>query len=115
VLLGPLGPFVRLGVSSTLMDGNAEIVGVEEEGDATVRAAGRLSPDVIIIGGDQRGSALLSERLRAAAPAAKLIFCPSDERIEVLDPGTSLVRRCPATAAEGLRLELSRGHHDPEE
>jgi DNA-binding NarL/FixJ family response regulator len=116
VLLGPLGPLVRLGVSSTLtMDGNVEIVGDEDETDAAVSAAGQLAPDVIILGGDPRAAKALSDRLRAAAPAATLIFCPTDERIEVLDPGTSKVRRCPATAADGLRLELSRRHDNAQE
>jgi DNA-binding NarL/FixJ family response regulator len=116
VLLGPLGALVRLGVSSTLsMHGDVEIVGEEDEVDAAVSAAGRLAPDVIILGGSSRASRALSARLRAAAPEAKLIFCPTDERIEVLDPGASTTRRCPATAADGLRFELSRRHVNAQE
>lgn len=108
VLLGPLGPLVRLGVSSTLsMHGRVEIVGDEDESDAAVRAAGRLAPDVIILGGSSDASPDLRKRLRRVAPKAKLIFCPTDERIEVLDPGTSRTRLCSASAAESLHFELS--------
>lgn len=109
VLIGPLEPLVRLGVTTVLANhGAAEIVGEVDGSDAVVGAAQRLAPDAIILGGSHGASRVLSERLRAVAPTASLIFCPIDERIEVLDPGTSRTRSCPATAADGLRFELSR-------
>lgn len=116
VLLGPLEPLVRLGVSSTLsMHGHVEIVGEEDEGDAAVSAAGRLAPDVIILGGSPGATGSLGARLRQVAPGATLIFCPVDERIEVLDPGASATRRSPAAAADPLHFELSRRHINAQE
>lgn len=117
VLLGPLEPLVRIGVTTMLASHGAagEIVGEEDEGDAVVGAAQRLAPDAIILGGSPRASRALGERLRSVAPRASLIFCPTDERIEVLDPGRSTTRRCPATAADGLRFELSRLHANAQE
>ncbi|MDX6677646.1 MAG: hypothetical protein QOE31_1698 [Solirubrobacteraceae bacterium] len=116
VLLGPLGPLVRVGVTTVLATLGAAVVHAEEdEGDVVVGAAQRLAPDAIILGGSPRASRALSERLRAVAPDASLIFCPTDERIEVLDPGTSTTRRCPARAADGLRFELSRLHANAQE
>ncbi len=69
--------------------------------------AGRLRPDAVVLDLDRRRRASCGERVRAAAPEAKVILWARDEdAMEVLDPGATTPRRVFTAVPEELRSEL---------
>jgi DNA-binding NarL/FixJ family response regulator len=108
-LLGNLEPVALLGMARVLEDGGHEVVGDADQPDAIVEAAGRLQPDTIVLGLDG-GTSDLRERVRSAAPAAKVILWSRDEtEMQVFDPHSSAPRWIGASAADALLKELARG------
>jgi hypothetical protein len=91
-----------------------EVVGYDDVPDTLVEQARILQPDAIVLGLDADGSATvageLGNRVRNAAPGAKLILWPRNEaEMHVFDPGSSAPRTIPASASEDLLRELSTG------
>jgi DNA-binding NarL/FixJ family response regulator len=108
VLLGNLAPMVRLGMRRVLSEDCAEVLdGDGDDGRSVVADAGRLRPDVVVLGRDgARGEELCAE-VRAAAPGAKVILWPPDEdEMEVLDPGRDAPRRVTPPLPKALLGEL---------
>ena len=109
-LIGNLEPVARLGMIRVLEDGGLEVVGDDEPPDALVEQARLLQPDAIVLGFDHDGTRELGDRVRDAAPGAKLILWPRDEaEMQVFDPGSSAPRRIAASASDALIRELGTG------
>lgn len=109
-LLGNLGPVAALGMTRVLEDGGLEVVGGDDLPDNLVEKARRLQPDAVVLGYEVGGESDLGERIRDAAPEAKLILWRRDEgEMHVFDPGSSAPRRLPASASEVLLEELRAG------
>jgi DNA-binding NarL/FixJ family response regulator len=108
VLLGNLEPMVRLGMMDVLQEDGVEVVGGEERPQALVLMAGRLRPDAVVLDLLARSSRELCDRVREAAPEAKVILWARDEdAMEILDPGATTPRRYFTAVPEELRMELS--------
>ena len=107
VLLGPLEPMVRLGMTEVLREGGVEVIGHEERSETLVLMAGRLRPDAVVLDLLERSARELAERVRAAAPDVKVVLWARDEdAMEVLDPGAGSPRRFVSALADELRSEL---------
>ena len=109
-LIGNLEPVARLGMTRVLEDGGVEVLGDGELPDAFVEQARLLQPDAIVLGYEAGASSDLGDRVRVAAPGAKLILWPRDEaEMRVFDPGSSAPRTIPASASDDLLRELHTG------
>jgi DNA-binding NarL/FixJ family response regulator len=107
VLLGNLEPMVRLGMLDVLAEDGIEVIGEEERPQALVLMAGRLRPDAVVLDLLQRSSRELTDSVRRASPATKVILWARDEdAMEVLGPGAATARRFFADVPEELRREL---------
>lgn len=107
-LVGNLKPVARVGMESVLGEGGIEVVGTDERPDAIVEEARRLQPDAIVLGFDPARPSDLRDRVRDAAPQAKLILCAHDEtEMQVFDPGSSAPRCIRASVSDALLSELS--------
>jgi DNA-binding NarL/FixJ family response regulator len=93
-----------------LEDDGLEVVGDADIPDTLVEEARRLQPDAIVIGLDRGRSSELTERVRIAAPGAKVILWARDEtEMRVFDPGSSAPRRVDTSASAALLRELKTG------
>jgi DNA-binding NarL/FixJ family response regulator len=109
-LIGNLEPVARLGMTRVLEDEGLEVVGDDELPDAFVEQARILQPDAIVLGLERSSLTDLGDRVRVAAPGAKLILWPRDEaEMQVFDPGSTSPRRIPASASDALIRELHTG------
>jgi hypothetical protein len=109
-MIGNLEPVARLGMTRVLEDGGLEVVGDDDPPDALVEQARLLQPDAIVLGFEGLALSDLSDRVRVAAPGAKLILWPRDEaEMHVFDPGSSAPRTIPASASDALLRELRNG------
>jgi hypothetical protein len=109
-MIGNLEPVARLGMTRVLEDGGLEVVGDDDPPDALVEQARLLQPDAIVLGYEGLHSSDLGDRVRVAAPGAKLILWPRDEaEMHVFDPGSSAPRTIPASASDALLRELHTG------
>ena len=107
VLLANLDTVMRSGIVQEFANDGIEVIGQEQSDEGIVFTASIATPDVIVIDGDSRGAPELRERLRLAAPDAKLILLPRDEVWPtVIDPPTGRPRLIPPPVLEALRSEL---------
>jgi len=107
---------VRAGLVRVLGDRGMQVLGEERDEDALVLTAAQALPDAIVLGSDDRGAAELGERLRAAAPVAKLILLPRDESgSEVIDPLSSTSRPMRPPISQELLNEVAASRPNPEE
>lgn len=107
VLLANLDTVMRSGIVQEFADDGIEVIGQERSEDGIVFTASIATPDVIVIDGDGDDAAKLRDRLRRAAPGAKLILLPRDEVWPtILDPLAARPRLMPPPALEALRNEL---------
>ena len=107
VLLANLDTVMRSGIVQEFANDGIEVIGQEQSEEGIVFTASIATPDVIVIDGDSRGAPELRERLRLAAPDAKLILLPRDEVWPtVIDPPTGRPRLIPPPVLEALRSEL---------
>ena len=94
-------------MSRLLADGGVEVFGEEEQAGRVVEEAKRLLPDAVVVGRDGESGRDLGEKVRAAAPNAKVILWARDEtEMEVFDPGCSTPRRIRTGVSEALLTEL---------
>lgn len=115
VLLGDLGPVACVGMRELASERGAAVVGEQHSDEAVVAEAARLQPDTVVLPLDAGPCRLLAARIRAAAPATKLIFWPRDEAVvEVLDRHSTVRRRIAKSAVQALSRELSATRSTPD-
>lgn len=120
-MLGNLGPIARMGMRRLLSDDGIEVVGDEPDGDARTSASidpevARAQPDVVVLDLDQTESQRLSERVRLACPQAKVVlWAPTENVMEVIDPGATRPRWVLSDAPEDLLAEMSTLQASPAE
>jgi AmiR/NasT family two-component response regulator len=111
VLLGNLGPIMRLGMNRVLSEEGCQVVGQEDRPSAIVGAAHRLHPDIVVLDLDGGSSNELAQLVRGASPETTVVLWAREEDLmEVLEPASSASRRVSAPIVERLRGELSSQH-----
>src|SRR3954465_2647935 len=87
VLLGNLGPIMRLGMNRVLSEQGCHVVGQEDRPSAIVGAAHRLRPAIVVLalaGGSSNGLARL---VRGPSPEPPVVLGAGEEDLmEVLEP-----------------------------
>src|ERR1700755_22398 len=68
VLLGNLGPIMRLGMTRVLSEQGCQVVGHEDRPSAIVGAAHRLRPDIVVLDLHHGSSYELAQLVRGASP-----------------------------------------------
>jgi DNA-binding NarL/FixJ family response regulator len=111
VLLGNLGPIMRLGMNRVLSEQGCQVVGQEDRPSAIVGAAHRLRPDIVVLDLDGGSSNELAQLVRGASPETTVVLWAREEDfMEVLEPASSTSRQVSAPIVERLRGELSGQH-----
>jgi DNA-binding NarL/FixJ family response regulator len=112
VLLGNLGPIMRLGMNRVLSEQGCHVVGQEDRPSAIVGAAHRLRPDIVVLDLDGGSSHELAQLVRGASPETTVVLWAREEDLmEVLGPASSASRLVSAPVLERLRGELSSQQH----
>ncbi len=107
VLLGNLEPIVLIGMTRVLGEAGAEVIGHEQHPSQIVTQAGKLRPDVVVIGLDGAGSRRLGHRVQEASADTKVILWARDETVmEVLDPDAADFRVVEEALPQQLRSEM---------
>jgi hypothetical protein len=90
-----------------LAESGLEVLADHIPAEALVEDVRRLSPDAIVLGLGGLTTSDLRERVRAAAPRAKVILWSRDEtQMQVFDPGSPTPRRVDDPDAHALVSEL---------
>ena len=111
VLLGNLGPIMRLGMNRVLSEQGCQVVGQEDRPSAIIGAAHRLRPDIVVLDLDNGSSYELAQLVRGASPETTVVLWAREEDLmEVLEPVKSTSRLVSAPIVERLRGELSGQH-----
>jgi DNA-binding NarL/FixJ family response regulator len=111
VLLGNLGPIMRLGMKRVLIEQGCQVVGQEDRPSAIVGAAHRLHPDIVVLDLDNGSSYELAQLVCGASPETTVVLWAREEDLmEVLEPASSTSRLVSAPIVERLRGELSGQH-----
>ena len=111
VLLGNLGPIMRLGMNRVLSEQGCQVVGQEDRPSAIVGAAHRLRPDIVVLDLDGGSSYELAQLVGGASPETTVVLWAREEDLmEVLEPASSTSRLVAAPIVERLRGELSGQH-----
>ena len=111
VLLGNLGPIMRLGMNRVLSEQGCQVVGQEDRPSAIIGAAHRLRPDIVVLDLDNGSSHELAQLVRGASPETTVVLWAREEDLmEVLEPASSTSRLVSAPIVERLRGELSGQH-----
>ena len=112
VLLGNLGPIMRLGMNRVLSEQGCQVVGHEDRPSAIIGAAHRLRPDIVVLDLDNGSSHELAWLVRGASPETTVVLWAREEDfMEVLEPASSASRLVSAPILERLRGELSSQQH----
>src|ERR1044072_9629372 len=74
VLLGNLGPIMRLGMNRVLSEQGCHVVGQEDRPSAIVGAAHRLRPDIVVLDLDGGSSNELAQLVRGASPETTVVL-----------------------------------------
>ena len=111
VLLGNLGPIMRLGMNRVLSEQGCHVVGQEDRPSAIVGEAHRLRPDVVVLDLDGGSAHQLGRLVAGASPDTTVVLWAREEDLmEVIDPVSTDSRRVCAPVLERLRSELSSNH-----
>ena len=111
VLLGNLGPIMRLGMNRVLSEQGCQVVGQEDRPSAIIGAAHRLRPDIVVLDLDNGSSYELAQLVRGASPETTVVLWAREEDLmEVLETASSTSRLVSAPIVERLRGELSGQH-----
>src|ERR1051325_7182893 len=103
VLLGNLGPIMRLGMNRVLSEEGCQVVGQEGRPSAIVGAAHRLHPDIVVLDLDGGSSNELAQLVRGASPETTVVLWAREEDLmEVLEPAASASRLVSAPIVERL-------------
>ena len=112
VLLGNLGPIMRLGMNRVLSEQGCQVVGHEDRPSAIIGAAHRLRPDIVVLDLDGGSSYELAQLVRGASPETTVVLWAREEdSMEVFPPASSTSRLVSAGVLERLRGELSSQQH----
>src|ERR1700755_406855 len=74
VLLGNLGPIMRLGMNRVLSEEGCQVVGHEDRPSAIIGATHRLRPDIVVLDLDNGSSRELAQLVRGASPATTVVL-----------------------------------------
>lgn len=108
VMLGNLGPIARMGMSRLLSDDGIVVVGAEVAPTNVTLAVEQLQPDIVVLDLDQTDSQQLSELVRRACPRTKVVlWAPTEDVMEVIDPGSERPRWVLSGVPEDLLAEMS--------
>jgi DNA-binding NarL/FixJ family response regulator len=111
VLLGNLGPIMRLGMTRVLSEEGCQVVGQEDRPSAIIGAAHRLRPDIVVLDLDNGSSHELAQLVRGASPETTVVLWAREEDLmEVLEPVWNTSRLVAVPIVERLRSELSGQH-----
>jgi len=111
ILLGNLGPIMRMGMRRVLTEQGCEVVGQEDRPSAIVGEAHRLRPDVVVLDLDGGSAHQLGRLVVGASPDTTVVLWAREEDLmEVIDPVSADSRRVCAPVLERLRSELSSNH-----
>src|ERR1700712_3328230 len=111
VLLGNLGPIMRLGMNRVLSEQGCHVVGQEDRPSAIIGEAHRLHPDIVVLDLDGGSSYELAQLVRGASPETTVVLWAREEdSMEVFPPASSTSRLVSAPIVERLRGELSGQH-----
>ena len=111
VLLGNLGPIMRLGMNRVLSEEGCQVVGHEDRPSAIIGAAHRLRPDIVVLDLDNGSSHELAQLVRGASPETTVVLWAREEDLmEVLEPVWNTSRLVAVPIVERLRSELSGQH-----
>ena len=111
VLLGNLGPIMRLGMNRVLSEQGCQVVGQEDRPSAIIGAAHRLRPDIVVLDLDNGSSHELAQLVRGASPETTVVLWAREEDLmEVLEPVWNTSRLVAVPIVERLRSELSGQH-----
>ena len=111
VLLGNLGPIMRLGMNRVLSEEGCQVVGQEDRPSAIIGAAHRLRPDIVVLDLDNGSSYELAQLVRGASPETTVVLWAREEDLmEVLEPVWNTSRLVAVPIVERLRSELSGQH-----
>ena len=111
VLLGNLGPIMRVGMNRVLIEEGCEVVGHEDRPSAIIGAAHRLRPDIVVLDLDNGSSHELAQLVRGASPETTVVLWAREEDLmEVLEPVWNTSRLVAVPIVERLRSELSGQH-----
>ena len=111
VLLGNLGPIMRLGMNRVLSEQGCQVVGQEDRPSAIIGAAHRLRPDIVVLDLDNGSSRELAHLVRGASPETTVVLWAREEDLmAVLEPASTTSRSVSAPILERLRGELSGQH-----
>ena len=111
VLLGNLGPIMRLGMNRVLSEEGCQVVGHEDRPSAIIGAAHRLRPDIVVLDLDNGSSYELAQLVRGASPETTVVLWAREEDLmEVLEPVWNTSRLVAVPIVERLRGELSGQH-----
>ena len=99
ILLGNLGPIMRMGMRRVLTEHGCEVVGQEDRPSAIVGEVHRLRPDIVVLG----------RLVAGASPDTTVVLLAREEdEMEVIDPVSHDSRRVSAPVLERLRSELNQ-------
>ena len=111
ILLGNLGPIMRMGMRRVLAEHGCEVVGQEDRPSAIVGEAHRLRPDLVVLDRDGGSAHQLGRLVAGASPDTTVVLWAREEDLmEVIDPVSADSRRVSAPVVERLRSELSSNH-----
>ena len=108
ILLGNLGPIMRMGMRRVLTEQGCEVVGQEDRPSAIVGEVHRLRPDLVVLDLDGGSAHQLGRLVAGASPDTTVVLWAREEDLmEVIDPVSADSRRVSAPIVERLRSELS--------
>ena len=113
VLLGNLGPIMRVGMNRVLSEQGCQVVGQEDRPSAIIGAAHRLRPDIVVLDLDQGSSHELARLVCGASPVTTVVLWAREEDLmEVFEPVSSasrhVVRSHRGTAARRTEHSAAR-------
>jgi len=107
ILLGNLGPIMRMGMRRVLTEHGFEVVGQEDGPSAIVGEVHRLRPDIVVLDLDGGSAHQLGRLVAGASPETTVVLWAREEDdMEVIDPVSADSRRVSAPVLERLRSEL---------
>jgi DNA-binding NarL/FixJ family response regulator len=107
-MLGNLGPIALVGMRRLLNEDGIVVVGENLPPGAIAPEIERLQPDVVILDLDQTETQQLSRVVRRTCPHAKVVlWAPTEDVMEVIDPGAAGPRWVLSGVPADLLAELS--------